>query len=120
MMVMTKKGFELEIRLIEYDDNLIPSTFVGAGGFQFAPDQISVDSLANTRLRMHMAVDQLLNTAIEQVAKGIPLPEKLGRDVSADQIRELAKLVASEDLRIEIYSRDLAVDHQMLSFHIHK
>ena len=116
----TKKGFELEVRLIEYDKNLIPSTFVGAGGFQFLPDQLTVESLANTRLRMHMAVDQLLNTAIEQIAKGIPLPEKLGREVSATQVKELAKLVDSEDLRIEVYSRDLAEDHKMLSFHIYK
>lgn len=111
---MTTTGFELEMRLIQYENNQ-PKTYVGVGGFKFSPKKLQ-ESLSAARLRFHMISDQLLNGAVERLESGDTKIKEIDEQFTAGQIHEIADLVASGELEVTVTARSLPQDRKALLF----
>ena len=111
---MTTTGFELEMRLLQYEDGS-PKTYVGVGGFKFKKETLQ-NSLSAARLRFHMISDQLLNGAVERLESGDAKMDEIDEQFTAGQIHEIANLVAQGDLEVTVTSKSLPQDRKALLF----
>ena len=111
---MTTTGFELEMRLIQYENNQ-PKTYVGVGGFKFSPEKLQ-ESLSAARIRFHMISDQLLNGAVERLESGDTKMDEINDQFTAGQIHELADLVARGEASVTVTARSLTGNRKAVLF----
>ena len=109
---MTTTGFELEMRLLQYE-NGTPKTFVGVGGFKFKKETLQ-ESLSSARLRFHMISDQLLNGAVERLESGDIKLDEIDEQFTAGQIHEIADLVAKGELEVTVTAKSLPQDRKAI------
>jgi len=111
---MTTTGFELEMRLLQYEDGN-PKTFVGVGGFKFSPETLQ-NNLSTARLRFHMVSDQLLNGVVERLESGNTKMDEIDEQFSAGQIHALADLVSQGKLEVTVTAKELPQDRKAVLF----
>lgn len=92
---MTIKGFQIEMRVVVFDEALAkPKGFCGVGGYNFvSEDLLEPERFDFLQKRVHMIADELINKASSRVgAEGIVEPLD-GDKYTALQLHEMADIV---------------------------
>ena len=97
-MTSSSDGFQVEMRLVHVmGTDEAPRTFIGVGGYKIAPSAFTdPNQLANTRQRMHMVADELINKScilIEQEKDNHVVKEISNSKITADQLDVFSKMV---------------------------
>tara|TARA_R110002020_G_scaffold57302_4_gene157895 strand:- start:53 stop:388 length:336 start_codon:yes stop_codon:yes gene_type:complete len=98
----------------------VPRTFFGVGGYKLAPNSLTDPLLLDsTRQRMHMISDELVNkccTLIEQEKNNHVVKEISNSELSADQLRAFAQMIAEGKYESKASSQHLDDGSRIITF----